>query len=118
MAEIVKYSTRLQLKYDTWANWNSDSGKAFIPLKGEVCICEIPANVAANGEVLDGKAYLIKVGDGATTFGALPWISASAADVHEWAKLDWDSFVEELKDKGKFLTDSDLSGLSGQITEL
>lgn len=83
---ITKINTRVQLKFDTWANWNSTAGKAFIPLKGEVCVCEIPKNTAATGEVIAEKAYLIKVGDGATTFGSLPWLSAQAADVHAWAK--------------------------------
>lgn len=83
---ITKINTRVQLKFDTWANWNSPAGKAFIPLKGEVCVCEIPENTAATGEVIAEKAYLIKVGDGVTTFGSLPWLSAQAADVHAWAK--------------------------------
>ena len=117
MAEIVKYSTRLQLKYDTWGNW-SDVGATFVPLKGEVCVCEIPEDIAATGEVLNEKAYLMKVGDGVTTFSSLPWISAKAADVHEWAKLSWTAFVAKLKTDGKFLTDSDLSGLSDRLLEL
>jgi hypothetical protein len=83
---ITKINTRVQLKFDTWANWNSTAGKAFIPLKGEVCVCEIPENTAATGEVIAEKAYLIKVGNGVTTFGSLPWLSAQAADVHAWAK--------------------------------
>ena len=89
---ITKLNTRIQLKFDTWTNWNSTAGKAFIPLKGEVCVCEIPANIAATGEVIADKAYLIKVGDGTTSFGSLPWLSAQAADVHAWAKMSVDDF--------------------------
>lgn len=101
---ITKLNTRIQLKFDTWANWNSTAGKAFIPLKGEVCICEIPENTAATGEVIAEKAYLIKVGNGTTSFGSLPWLSAQAADVHAWAKMSADDFKAWLtSDKGPAL---------------
>lgn len=110
---ITKFNTRVQLKFDTWANWNSTTGKAFIPLKGEVCICEIPADTAATGEVLTEKAYLIKVGDGTTTFGSLPWLSAPAADVHAWAKKSYDDIVTEL-DK-TFATDEALTELVSEV---
>ena len=120
MAEIVKYSTRVQLKYDTWANWNSNSGKAFIPLKGEVCICEIPAETAASGEVLSTKACLIKVGDGVTTFGSLPWLSAQAADVYEWAKKSEADFKTWLtSDSGPALaTKSEVSAINTSINNM
>jgi hypothetical protein len=120
MAEIVKYSTRLQLKYDTWANWTSTAGAAFVPLKGEVCICEIPADVAATGEVLSGKAYLMKVGDGVTAFGSLPWLSASAADVHTWAKKSEADFKAWLtsSDGPALATSSEVSAISTNISNM
>lgn len=104
MANYTKLNTRLQLKFDTWTNWTTEAAKAFIPLKGEVCIAEIPANTAATGEVLSGKAYLLKVGDGSTKFELLPWVSAPAADVHDWAKLPYDKFTE-LLNKGTLTYD-------------
>lgn len=117
---ITKFNTRVQLKFDTWANWNSTIGQAFIPLKGEVCICEVPANTAATGEVLSEKAYLIKVGDGTTTFDSLPWLSAPAADVHAWAKKSEEDFKTWLTSStGPALaTSSQVTALTNTINEL
>jgi len=81
--------TRIQLKYDTLANWMRSD---FVPLKGEVCIAEIPTGATANpdGNTLSNNppAIGIKVGDGITghTFSVLPWIQAIAGDVYAWAK--------------------------------
>lgn len=82
MADVKTLRTRIALLYKTYAEWDAikDSYK---PLKGEVCICEVPA---ATGAVVDEPAVLIKVGDGEQAFKDLPWISALAADVHAWAK--------------------------------
>lgn len=120
MANITKFNTRVQLKFDTWANWNSTTGAALVPLKGEICICEIPADTAATGEVLSEKAYLLKVGDGTTAFGSLPWLSAPAADVHSWAKKSETDFKDWLiSDKGPDLaTQSQIDRLSTTIDEL
>ena len=68
--------TRIQLKYDSWSNWSTVKD-TFVPLKGEVCVVN-------PGE--DSTSCLLKVGDGSKTFGALPWVSAPAADVAAWAK--------------------------------
>ena len=40
MADMTKFYTRVQLKYDTWANWSAASTdeKPWAPLKGEVCL--------------------------------------------------------------------------------
>ena len=72
-------NTRLCLKYDTYANW--EANKTFIPLVGEVCVCAVDDN---NDNKIED--FLLKVGDGSTTWENLPWVSAKAADVHEWAK--------------------------------
>ena len=82
MAEKLLH-TRIQLKYDTLANWNASSFK----LKaGELAIVTL-------GEVKDGSAakadqhpVLFKVGTGNHTFAELPFASALAADVYAWAK--------------------------------
>lgn len=82
MAEkLIK--TRLKLKYDTFANWEKVK-TTFIPLKGEVCLVEVP-NVGDDG-VQSAPSVLMKVGDGASTYDALEYISARAADVYSWAK--------------------------------
>lgn len=82
MAEkLIK--TRLKLKYDTFTNWDKVK-TTFVPLKGEVCLVEVP-NVGDDG-VQSAPSVLMKVGDGTSTYGALEYISARAADVYSWAK--------------------------------
>lgn len=49
----------------------------------EVAIVFIPANA---GSGLNEPATLMKVGDGTTAFNSLPYVSALAGDVAEWAK--------------------------------
>lgn len=80
---VNRINTRIQLKYDTFSNWYSSS---FTPLKGEVCIAEIPRTESQSG--LIPPTIGIKVGDGVNKFQALPWIQALAGDVHSWAKQD------------------------------
>ena len=82
MAEkLIK--TRLKLKYDTFTNWDKVK-TTFVPLKGEVCLVEVP-NVGDDG-VQSAPSVLMKVGDGTSTYGDLEYISARAADVYSWAK--------------------------------
>lgn len=83
MAETTKtLKTRIQLKYDTLANWNAVAD-TFVPNKGEVCFVEIPTG---DNTATTAPTVLFKVGDGAKTWGALKWGSALAADVYAWAK--------------------------------
>lgn len=60
-------NTRIQLRNDTEANWLLVAD-TFVPLAGEVCITN-------DG---DHKGQM-KVGDGVTTWGALPYMGASAS---------------------------------------
>ena len=83
--------TRIALKYDSYANWTDDKlgdnkGANLVLLKGEIGICEIPANFEANGDSRVMPTVLFKVGDGTKKFSELPWASAKAADVYGWAK--------------------------------
>lgn len=81
MAEkLIK--TRLRLKYDTFANWEKVR-TTFVPLKGEVCLIEVPNNV---DPIHNAPSIVFKVGDGASAFGDLQYGSALAADVYSWAK--------------------------------
>lgn len=81
MAEkLIK--TRLKLKYDTFANWEKVK-TTFVPLKGEVCLIEVPDNV---DPIHNAPSIVFKVGDGTTAFGDLKYGSALAADVYSWAK--------------------------------
>ena len=81
MAEkLIK--TRLKLKYDTFANWEKVR-TTFVPLKGEVCLIEVPNEV---DPIHNAPSIVFKVGDGASAFGDLQYGSALAADVYSWAK--------------------------------
>ena len=80
MAENV-LKTRIQLKYDTLANWSTST---LVLKRGEIAIAEVPTNASNSG--LTPPAIGIKVGDGVSVFSALPWIQATAGDVYSWAK--------------------------------
>lgn len=80
MANETVFSTRLKLKYDTYANWTAANPKL---LEGEVAVVVVPAQA---GAVVQEPAILFKVGDGTTLFNALSFVGGLAADVHDWAK--------------------------------
>lgn len=79
-------NTRIQLKHDTLANWNSSS----IALKyGEAAVAFVDtATTDAHGNIVHVPTALLKFGDatGTKTFKDLPFASALAADVYNWAK--------------------------------
>ena len=76
--------TRIQLKYDTFANWTSNNPKL---LAGEIAIATLTtAHAVSPVEGDTQRPVLFKVGDGERNFNALPWASALAADVYSWAK--------------------------------
>lgn len=87
--------TRIKNKVDSISNWNSATGKL---LDGEIAIVRVPTGQTYNNPVT-GKSepvveLLMKVGDGVHTFNEvdengnpyLPWLSAKASDVYDWAK--------------------------------
>ena len=79
---------RLQEKIDTLENWLALDTDAtpFKPLAGEKINVKVPtANSEADGESV-GYEIITKTGDGSTRFKELPWDSALAADVYDWAK--------------------------------
>ena len=85
MATEKTLQTRIQLKYDTWNNWNTTAAKALVLKRGELATVYVPASTSS-GETVSEPAFLLKVGDGTTAFENLPWVQAKAADVYEWAK--------------------------------
>ena len=95
MAEKI-LNTRIQLKYDTLANWKDST----ITLKkGEVAIAEVSTwtiDEVTNEKVLV-PTCLMKVGDGNKTFSQLNWVAAQAADVHDWAKKSETEFTAWVK---------------------
>ena len=82
MATEKIINTRLQLKYDTLANWQAVEN-SFIPKAGELIIINVPA---AAGVIASEPAILFKVGNGTDVLSALPFTSGLAGDVHAWAK--------------------------------
>ena len=88
MAEKI-LNTRISLKYGAIGEWSS----TFKPLKGEACFAQVTTQQKdAAGNIIDVPAVVFKVGDGIKTFGELPWVSALAADVHDWAKQSKEEF--------------------------
>lgn len=82
MANEKILNTRVLLKTDTLANWNSST----LGLKkGEIAIATV---AAAEGSGLTEPVCMIKVGeDGVKKFNELPWsFYAKASDVYAWAK--------------------------------
>ena len=78
MAEKI-LRTKIALLYKTADQWDAIKD-TYVPLKGEVCFCDVPESSEEN------HAILFKVGNGEDTFEDLPWASALAADVFAWAK--------------------------------
>lgn len=96
MAENKVLKTRIKSLYKTWAEWKAVEN-TFIPLRGEICIADIPADSKA---VNNEPALLIKVGDGEKLFKDLPWLSGLSADVHNWAlkeELEWNDLSDDFK---------------------
>lgn len=78
-------NVRLKQKYDTLVNWQK-IWSTFVPLRGEVIVFEVPTGgTAVEGEE-SRPQHITKTGDGTTTLQLLPWDSALAADVYDWAK--------------------------------
>ena len=87
MADIKTLNTRIKLRYDEYANWTS---KNPVLLAGEVAIATVPSGANIQTSESTTMQHLpnivMKVGDGATEYNRLPFLSALAADVYGWAK--------------------------------
>lgn len=87
-------NTRIQLKYDSYANWTSNNPAL---KSGEVAIAYLTtAGAVKPGDGDTQHPVLFKVGPG--NFNDLPWASALAADVHSWAKKTESEFITWVKD--------------------
>ncbi len=75
-------NVRISLKYDTYANWIANNPVLKV---GEMALCTVPTE-DTHGVSTELPAVLAKVGDGVSTYSALPFLSAKAADVYSWAK--------------------------------
>lgn len=92
MANEIK--TRIQLKYDTYANWNTSNEETqkkhthgdFVLKAGEIGIAKLVSDTTIPLDRQKNAPVLFKVGDDTHAFKDLPWTSALAADVYAWAK--------------------------------
>lgn len=76
------FQTRIQLKYDTYENWIAVDP---ILKKGEMAIATIPkGNTTSKLQNLPN--VVLKIGDGASKYSNLPYVSGLAADIYDWAK--------------------------------
>lgn len=112
--------TRILNKIDTWSKWEKIK-ESFKPLRGEICIVEIPTDTTDTG--LTPPAIGIKVGDGQRNFGALPWIQAIAGDVATEIKAltgvaDIDTKIANLASGRKLATVAELNAFSESLKTL
>lgn len=75
-------NVRLQLKYDTYTAWTTTNP---VLLAGEIAITTVPSKGDGVQQV---PAVLMKVGDGTTPYNELNFVSALAANVHDWAMAE------------------------------
>lgn len=115
MAIEKTLNTRIQLKYDTLANWNAST---FNLKKGEIALVEVPT---AEGSTL--QPVMFKVGVGNKKFSELDWASAKAADVYGWAKkpqAEFETYVKGLVDTvpfSNYYTKAEVDALLKAITD-
>lgn len=84
MADKQIFYARLQNKYDSYENWIEADP---LLLEGEVVYSYITnKEIDYEGNVVEIPTVIAKVGDGEKTFNKLPFASAIAADVYDWAK--------------------------------
>ena len=108
MATEKILNTRIQLKYDSYANWstNNPTLKA-----GEVAIAYLASSQTTATPDNGTHPVMFKVGPG--EFNDLPWASALAADVHAWAKKNESDFTAWVK---TLVTPSDINAYTkGEI---
>lgn len=96
------FQTRIQLKYDTYENWSTNNP---VLKAGEMAIATV---AAGEQEMTNLPNIVLKVGDGTSHYNDLKFVSALAADVHEWAKANAKPVYDasEITGLKKFVTDN------------
>ena len=87
MADNKHISIRIKDKYDSITNWLT-KWDSFVPLEGEVCVIHIPtgtseanlSSIGVSNKITNLPVDLIKVGDGTSNIGALPFTTSGSAD--------------------------------------
>ena len=77
------FKTRILLKYDSYTNWTTNNP---VLKAGEVAIATIVSGNTQQVNSVTAPQTLMKVGDGVSAYNSLPFVSALAADVYDWAK--------------------------------
>lgn len=108
-------NVRIKNKYDSYENW-ANSGLILEP--GEIAIAYTTVNVAVDNGTAKHPALLMKVGDGASTFAQLPWLSAKAADVLSVCKNETEltAFVNSVIADAGIASDDAMEALAGRVT--
>ena len=75
------FQTRIQLKYDSYKNWLAADP---ILKKGEMAIATV--DQGDNDSLHNLPNVVLKIGNGASKYSVLPFVSGLAADVYAWAK--------------------------------
>lgn len=80
-------NTRIKNKVDSYSVWKSSTAPL---LDGEIALVRVPTGETYTNPVTGASepkvALLMKVGNGTDSFENLPWMSAKASDVYDWAK--------------------------------
>ena len=108
-------NVRIKNKYDSYENWASSG---LILERGEIAIAYTTVDVKVDNGTAKHPALLMKVGDGASTFAQLPWLSAKAADVLKKKKNEAElkTFVNNVIADAGIATDDALTALAGRVT--
>lgn len=109
------FNVRIKNKYDSYENW----AKSSIVLEaGEIAIASTTVDVKVDNGTVKQPALLMKVGNGTDTFGALPWLSAKAADVVAACKSEADltTFVNNVIASAGIATDEAMKALTARVT--
>ena len=107
-------NVRIKNKYDSYENWASSG---LILERGEIAIAYTTVDVKVDNGTAKHPALLMKVGDGASTFAQLPWLSAKAADVLSVCKNETEltTFVNNIIANADIATNADMKALIGRV---
>lgn len=111
MAEKI-LSTRIMLRYDSYENWTTNNPVLKV---GEVAIATVASN---SGDIKNAPNVLIKVGDGTSTYSALKFVSALAADVLTACKTETGltTYITNVINNSGIATSDALTTLAGRVT--
>lgn len=108
-------NVRIKNKYDSYDNWTKSE---LVLEAGEIAIAYTTVDVTVDNVTVKQPALLMKVGDGEKAFGALPWLSAKAADVLTACKSEeaLTTFVNNVIADAGIATDEAMQALAGRVT--